>query len=83
MLSALHECLQYDSVNHLDNTNEINLNNFVLDNTSINKDRLELPANWNNSVLHRLPDNYTLSHSGLKSTLEKYQKLPDKLNQYN
>ena len=63
LLSPFHECLQYYSVDHLDNTNGINLNRFVIENTSTNDDRLESPAIRNNPVLHRLQDNYTLSYS--------------------
>ena len=80
---ALENCLRYDKEDHASNASDVNLNKFVLDNACTNDGRLELPALWNKSVLHRLPDNYTLAHSVLKSTYKKFSKQPDKLAQYD
>ena len=69
MLSAaMHECLQYDIEDHMSDAHEISLNKYVLDNTAVCDSRLELPALLNKSVMHRLPDNYGLARSVLKST---------------
>ena len=83
LLNTINECLQCDNEDHLDNTSEVQLNRFVLDNASTTEGRLELPAIWNNSVIHRLPNNYALAHSVLKTTIRKYQKEPSKLEQYD
>ena len=81
--AAMQECLQYDIEVHMSDAHEISSNEYVLDNTAVRDSRLELPALWNKSVLHLLPDNYGLAHSVLKSTYKKYKNQPDKLMQYD
>ena len=80
---TMQECLQYDLEDHTSNANEMSLNKYVLDNTCVRDSRLELPALWNKSVLHRLPENYGLAHSVLNSTYKKLKYQPDKLEQYD
>ena len=56
----------------------------MLQNCSVSAEgRLVMPAIWNESVLHRLPDNYNLAYSVLKSCYKKYHKQPEKLQQYD
>ena len=74
LYTALQECLNYDNEQHTNNSTEANSNNSVLVNTGVADDRLELPAPGNNSVLHRLPDNFAQAHSVLKSTYKKTSK---------
>ena len=81
---AIQHCLQYDVTNHSNNSSEVELNNFVLNQSGVSEEgRLILPAVWNKSVIHRLPDNYNLAYNVLKSTYKKYEKQPDKLHQYD
>ena len=81
---VLDNCLQYDCEDYASIDSNININNFVLNNSCINDEgRLEMPAIWNESVVHRLPDNYKLSHSVLSSVYKKYRNSPDKLEQYD
>ena len=84
LLETLQECLQYDVHDHESNNSTVNLNNFVLENSCINAEgRLEMPALWNKALLHRLPDNYNLAYSVLKSVHKKYKTQPEKLKQYD
>ena len=76
--------MQYDVTNHSNNSSEVELNNFVLNQSGVSEEgRLILPAVWKKSVIHRLPDNYSLAHNVLKSTYKKQEKQPDKLHQYD
>ena len=45
--------------------------------------RLVLPALWNDKVLHRLPTNYKLAISILKSFYKKYKNCPEKIKAYD
>ena len=58
----------------------VNLSNYVLDNTSRNEEgRLIMPLMWNSEVQHLLGRNYNLAKQILKSNFRKLSKDPEKL----
>ena len=83
LLKTINEILQCENEDHSDNTNDVNLNRFVLENALTTKGCLNLPAIWNKSISHRLPNNFALAQNILKTSLKKYQKEPSKLEQHD
>ena len=63
---------------------EIEYNKYVIENSYINESgRLVVPALWDHKVIHRLPRNFNLAKSVLKSVFKKYKNDKEKIFQYN
>jgi hypothetical protein len=78
--------LNYDDTNpdpEITDTDR-NLMELVLRSSYRNEEgRLVVPALWNPSVIHLLPNNFSIAFNILKSILKKYEKDADKFHQYD
>ena len=78
-LLNIHDMVE-DAVSDMDTY----LARFVIENSYRNDEgRLVVPALWNSSVLHRLPNNYKLATKVLESVYKKLKADPVKLLQYD
>jgi len=79
-----NDCLNYDTVNDDLSVKDKTLTSYVINNISRDESgRISVPALWDESVKHRLPNNYKLANSILSNIQRKLSSQPDKLEMYD